>query len=165
MAPAKTFFKLGLDYKPNKEFSLLLSPITLKNMYVRDTTLIDQTNFNIPADRKGTWEPGLNADVGYKKSLTDDISYETKYKMFINYKAPFSKLDINWENLMIMRLTDNINMRMMVHLIYDSDVKFPVYDLSGAQIGEEPKLQIKQLITVGFSYSINRKVMRTRRIR
>jgi len=165
MAPAKTFFKVGLDYKPNKDFSLLLSPLTLKNMYVRDTVLIDQTNFGIPADKNSSWVPGLNADVGYKRSVTDDISYETKYKMFINYKEPFSKLDIDWENLMIMRLTDNINMRMMVHLIYDSNILFPVYDPTEVKVGEKPKLQIKQLMTVGFSYSINRKVMRTRRIR
>jgi hypothetical protein len=165
MAPAKTFFKLGFDYKPNKNFSLLLSPLTLKNMYVRDTTLIDQTNFGIPADKNSVWEPGLNADVGYKRNLTDDISYETKYKMFINYKDPFSKFDINWENLFVMGLTDNINMRLMLHLIYDSDILFPVYDQNDVQVGEEPKLQIKQLITVGFSYTINKKVMRTRRIR
>ena len=164
MAPAKTFFKVGFDYKPSNNFSLLLSPLTLKNMYVRDTTLIDQTNFNIPEDKKGTWEPGLNADLGYKRKITDDISYETKYKMFINYKKPFSKLDINWENLFVMRLTDYINMRMMVHLIYDSDVKFPVYDQNDVQVGEKSKLQVKQLITVGFSYTINRKIMRTRRI-
>jgi hypothetical protein len=166
MAPAKTFFKVGLDYKPNKDFSLLLSPLTLKNVYVRDTSLIDQTNFGVPADKKGFWEPGLNADIGYKRKLTDDIAYETKYKMFINYKKPFSKFDINWENLVIMKLTDNINMRMMVHLIYDDDILFPVYDQNGDPTGDEkPKLQIKQLITVGFSYTINRNVMRTRRIR
>ncbi len=33
MSPAKTFFKIGFDYKPNNNFSLLLSPLTLKNMY------------------------------------------------------------------------------------------------------------------------------------
>jgi len=164
MSPAKTFFKVGFNYNPNNNFSLLLSPLTLKNMYVRDTALIDQTNFNIPPDRKGTWEPGLNADLGYKRKISDDISYETKYKMFINYKYPFSRLDVNWENLLIMRLTDYINMRMMVHMIYDSDVKFPVYDRNDVKIGEKPKLQLKQLITVGFSYTINRKIMRTRRI-
>ncbi len=164
MAPAKTFFKLGFDYKPNKELSLLLSPITVKNVFVRDTALIDQTNFGIPADSKSFSEPGLNADLSYKKKLTEDITYETKYNMFINYKKPFSKFDINWENQVTMRLTDYINMQMMFHLIYDDDVLFPVYDSEGVQVGEKPRLQLKQLITVGFSYSINRKVMRTRRI-
>lgn len=164
MAPARTFFKVGLDYKPNKEFSLFLSPLTIKNVYVRDTALIDQTKFGIDADKKSFWEPGLNADLSYKRDITKDISYETKYKMFINYQYPFSKFDINWENLVVMRLTEYINMRMMVHMIYDDDVLFPVYDENDVKIGEKPKLQLKQLITVGFSYKINRQVVRTRRI-
>ena len=165
LAPSKTFFKLGLEYKPNKEFSLLLSPLTLKTVYVRDTTLIDQTKFGIDAGRKSFWEPGLNADIKFKKNITPDISFETKYKMFINYQQPFRKFDINWENLLKMQLTDYINMQLMVHFIYDDDVLFPVYDRNDVKIGEEPKLQVKELITVGFVYKINRKVMRTKRIR
>ncbi len=166
MAPARTFFKLGLDYKPNKDFSLFLSPLTIKNVFVKDTVKIDQTKFGISANKKSFWEPGLNADITFKKEITKDIIYETKYKMFINYKEPFKKFDINWENLLIMQLTDYIDMRMMVHFIYDDDVLFPVYDDSNMVIiGEKAKLQIKELITVGFSYRINHKVVTTKRIR
>lgn len=162
MAPSKTFFKVGLDYKPNKNFSLLLSPLTVKNLYVRDTVKIDQTKFSIPEGQKGFLEPGLNADITYKKEITPDISYETKYKMFFNYKAPFTKYDINWENLMVMKLNDHINMRMMIHLIYDDDVKFPVENAAGETV-YEPKLQLKEFFTIGFSYKISKRVTRTRR--
>ncbi len=165
MAPSKTYIKLGLEYNPNKDFSMLFSPLTLKNVYVRDTVLIDQTKFGIAPNRKSFWEPGLNADLRFKTNITDDISYQTKYKMFINYKEPFRKYDINWENLFIMRLNDYFNIRLMVHFIYDDDVLFPVYDENDVQIGEEPKLQIKELMTIGFAYKINRKVMKSKRIR
>lgn len=165
MSPARTFFKLGLDYKPNKNFSLLLSPLTLKNVYVRDTALIDQTKFGIDSDERGFWEPGLNADVRYKTQLSDDIQYETKYKMFINYNEPFRKFDINWENQLVMQMNDYIDLRLMVHMVYDDDVLFPVRDVYGNETGEfAPKLQVKELITVGFSYKINRQVRRTQRV-
>lgn len=172
MAPARTFLKLGMDYKPNKKLSILISPITSKTIYVRDTSLIDQTKFGIPEDRKRQWTPGLNADIMYKKNFTDDIQYETRYKMFINYAQPFQKFDINWENQFTMRLTDLINLNLMIHLIYDDDVLFTVYDDDGDALLDangneiaEPRLQIKELITVGFSYKINRKVFRTQKIR
>jgi hypothetical protein len=163
MAPARTFFKLGLDYKPNNNFSLFLSPLTAKNVFVKDTVRIDQTKYGVDADRRSYWEPGLNTDVFWRKNITPEITYETKYKMFINYRQPFGNLDLNWENLLVMQLTDHINMRMMVHFIYDEKVLFPVEDANGQPLGEKPKLQIKEFITVGFSYKINKQVTRTRR--
>ena len=165
MAPARSFFKFGLEYKPNKDFSLLLSPITIKNVYVRDTALIDQTKFGIDPNRKSFWEPGLNADLKFKTKITEDISYETKYKMFINYKEPFQKFDINWESLFVMRLSEYVNMRLLVHFIYDDDVLFPVYDENDVKVGEKSKLQVREYFSIGFAYKINRKVMRSKRIR
>ncbi len=163
LSPARTFFKIGLDYKPNDNFSLLLSPITAKNVYVSDTVKIDQTKFGIEPGEKSMWEPGLNTDIKFKKSLTPEITYETKYKMFFNYLDPFNNLDINWENLVVMQLTENINMRLLIHMIYDQNVTFPVEDANGIKIGEKPKLQLKEFFTVGFAYRINKQVTRTRR--
>ncbi|HSO88852.1 MAG TPA: DUF3078 domain-containing protein [Draconibacterium sp.] len=165
MAPSRMFFKVGMEYKPNKEFSLLLSPFTIKNVYVRDTVLIDQTKFGIDANKKSFWEPGLMADLFYKKSITKDITYETKYKMFLNYKEPFQKFDINWENIFVMKLTNYVNMRFLVHFLYDDDVLFPIYDDNEVKIGEEPKLQIKEFFSIGFTYKINHNVMHSKRIR
>ena len=90
---------------------------------------------------------------------------ETKYKMFINYKDPLTKFDLNWENNFKMQLNSYIDMRLMFHFIYDDDVKFPVYNADGEKTGDKPKLQVKEFFTIGFSYKINRKVMRTHRIR
>ena len=165
MAPSKTIFKIGLDYKPSPEFSLFLSPLSIKNVYVRDTARIDQTKYGVDEDRKAFWEPGLNADIRFKKQLTSDLFYETKYKMFINYKDPFKKLDIDWENNLRMQLTTYLDLKMMIHLLYDDNVLFPVYDNAGTQIGEKAKLQIEEFITIGFVYKINKQVMHTKRIR
>ncbi|WP_346858419.1 DUF3078 domain-containing protein [uncultured Draconibacterium sp.] len=166
MAPVQTYLKVGLDYKPNKDFSLFLSPLTLKNVYVRDTSLIDQTKYGVAETRKAFWEPGLNADIKFKTNFTKDISYETKYKMFINYQDPFKKFDINWENLFKMQLNSYIGMQFMVHFIYDDNILFPIYGEDGVtKIGEEPKLQIKEFFSIGFTYKINKQVMRTRRVR
>lgn len=165
LAPAKTLLKFGLDYKPNKNFSLFLSPFTSKTVYVRDTVNIDPADYGIPKGKKRYWEPGLNADVTYKKDLTDDIAYEMKYKMFINYSAPFSKFDVDWENNVVMRLNDFINVRMMLHLLYDDNVKFPTgkQDTQGNEI-LEPKWQVKEFITIGFSYNLNKRIFRREKI-
>jgi len=165
LAPSRFFFKVGMEYKPNNEFSLLLSPLTLKNVYVRDTTKFDQTKFGIDANENSFWEPGINADVYYKKVFKENISYETKYKMFINYKQPFQKFDVNWENTVSIKLNSFINIRFLLHLIYDDDVKFPKYDENDVKIGEQTKLQVKEYFSIGFTYKINHNVMHSKRIR
>ncbi len=164
LAPSRLFFKLGMEYKPSKDFSLLLSPLTLKNVYVRDTIKYDQTKFGIDASEKSFWEPGLNADIYFKKSLKENISYETKYKMFINYKRPFQKFDLNWENNISVKLNEFINMKFLLNLIYDDDVKFPVYDANDVKVGETTKLQIKEFFSIGFSYKIHHNVTHSKRI-
>lgn len=166
MAPIRTYFKLGLDYKPNKDLSLFLSPLTLKNVYVRDTSLVDQTRYGIDENEKSFWEPGFNAEIRYKKNFTENISYQTKYKMFINYQNALEEYDINWENIFKMKLNNYIGMQLMLHFIYDDDVLFPVYDDDGNPTGEEEtRLQIKEYFSIGFTYKINKKVERTHRIR
>lgn len=165
MSPTKTMFKLGLDYKPNTKFSLFLSPFTLKMVYVRDTARIDQTTYGIAHNRKSYWEPGLNAEIKYRIEINKQITFETKYKMFMNYKKPFKKFDVNWENTFVAQLNDRINMTFMLNLMYDDNITFPtgIKDAKGIEIFK-PKLQTKELTTIGFSYKINRHVYQRRKV-
>jgi hypothetical protein len=165
LSPATTFIKLGLDYKPNKNFSLFLSPITAKNVFVRDTALIDQTSYGVSANSRSFWEPGLNADIRYKIDITPRISYETKYKMFLNYQQPFKQVDINWENTIVAQLTSRISMTFMLYMLYDDNVTFATGKIGtdGNEI-YKPKWQTKELTTVGFSYKINKRVYQRRKI-
>ena len=166
LSPARTLLKIGMDYKPNKNLSVFISPLTAKLISVRDTAIIDQTKFGVDENKKRFWEPGLNADIKLKKKISPDITYETKYKMFINYTAPFKKFDINWENQVTMQLTERINMQMMLHLLYDDNVLFTeTKTINGVETTiSKPKLQVKELITVGFSYNINKKIYKARNL-
>lgn len=165
MSPATTFIKLGFDYKPNKNFSLFLSPITAKNVFVRDTALIDQTKYGVSATSRSFWEPGLNVDLRYKIDFNPRISYETKYKMFLNYQQPFKKIDINWENTIVAQLTNRISMTFMLYMLYDDNVTFPTgkFATDGTEI-YKAKWQTKELTTVGFSYKINKHVYQRKKI-
>ncbi len=167
LAPARTYLKFGLDYKPNNNFSLFLSPFTSKTVYVRDTVKIDASTYGIEPGNKRYWEPGLNADLKFKKQIMEDISYETKYKMFINYSSPFSKFDIDWENNFVMQLNDFVNMRFTLHFIYDDNVKFAIFEEQNGQqvkIGEEAKWQTKEFISIGFSYKLNKRIYKRERL-
>ncbi len=160
LSPATTTIKVGLDYKPNNNFSLFISPLTAKSIFVRDTARIDQTKYGIDKDKRTYWKPGLNADLSYKKNFGTNLTYETKYKMFINY-TKLSSFDVNWENTLTAKLTNVINMTMMLNMIYDDDVTFATnrVDSNGKTI-YKPKWQTKELITIGFTYKLNKNVYR-----
>ena len=171
MAPGRFLFKIGMDYKPNKNFSLFISPLTSKTVFVRDTLEFDKSSFGIKAGKMAYWEPGLNTDLKFTKSFTPGITFETKYRMFVNYMHPFSQFDIEWENTLNMQLTDHIRATVMIHSIYDSKILFdkldpegnPRVDTNGNKI-RGPQLQFKEFVSIGFSYRINRRVLRAREI-
>lgn len=172
LSPGRFLAKVGLDYKPHKDFSLFISPLTSKTVFVIDTLKIDHTAYGIQRGRTAQWEPGINTDIRYKKDLPGNITFETKYRMFINYLEPFDRFEMDWENLFSMQLNEYISLRTMIHTIYDRKVLFdkldkdgnPVLDANGQKI-REPKLQLREFITIGFSYKINRRVVRAREIK
>ena len=171
LAPGRFLFKIGMDYKPNKNFSLFISPLTSKTVFVRDTLKFDKSSFGIKAGKMAYWEPGLTTDLKFTKSFTPGISFETKYRMFVNYMHPFNQFDIEWENSLNMQLTDHIRATVMFHSIYDSKILFdkldaegnPRVDTNGNKI-RGPQLQFKEFVSIGFSYRINRRVLRAREI-
>ncbi len=172
LAPGRFLFKIGMDYKPNKNFSLFISPITAKYVFVNDTLSFDKSSFGILPGKKGYWEPGLNTDLKYSRTLPGNISFETKYRMFVNYLNPFDQFDIDWENTFSAQLTDHISARVMFHTIYDTKILFdkldkegkPILDSNGVKI-REPRLQFKEFVSFGFTYKINRRVLRAREIK
>ena len=85
--------------------------------------------------------------------------------MFINYQKPFKKPDITWENLVVAQLTNRISLNFMIYFLYDDNVTFPTgkFDLAEKEI-YKPKLQTKELMTIGFSYKINKHIFKRRKI-
>ena len=172
LAPGRFLAKVGLDYKPHKDFSLFISPLTSKTVFVIDTLKIDHTSYGIQRGRMAQWEPGINADVRYKKDFQGNITFETKYRMFINYLEPLERFEMEWEKLLTVQLNDFISFRAMIHSIYDRKILFdkldkegnPALDANGQKI-REPKLQLREFVTIGFSYKINRRLVRAREIK
>ena len=152
MAPGYLTISLGLDYKPNKNFSLFLSPMTSKTTYIRDTMLISPLKYGFPPGAKTLWEPGLIIKSNWHLKITDNITYDTKGEFFDNYKDFFQKVSAEWDQTFIMQVNRFINVRVMTMMIYDYNTKFPVLNSAGTVIGQKPKLQFEELFTLGLVY-------------
>jgi hypothetical protein len=152
MAPGYLTFSIGLDYKPNKDFSLFISPLTSKTTYVNDTALISPKNYGLEPGQKKLWEPGIIIKSKWHKKIMDNITYDTKEEFFNNYRYTFQKFAFDWEQTLTMQVNHHINVLVMTELIYDYNVKFPIHDAAGVEIGRTPKWQFKELINIGFNY-------------
>jgi len=152
MAPGYLTFSLGMDYKPNKNFSLFLSPFTSKTTFVRDTVLINPSHFGLEPGKKKLWEPGVIVKVNWHWRILDNINYDTRAEVFNNYNYPFQKFNVDWEQTLVLEVTQHISTRIMSQVIYDYNVKFPIKDANGVEIAQEAKWQFKEMFTVGFNY-------------
>lgn len=154
MSPGYLTISFGLDYKPNKNFSLFLAPFTSKTTYITDTMSIKPLTYGLEPGKKKLWEPGIIVKTNWHANLSENITYDTRGEFFNNYRYNFQKFAFEWEQIFVMRVNRLINVKVMTDLIYDYNTKFPILDNTGKEIGREPKWQFKELFTIGLSYRL-----------
>lgn len=176
MAPGYFLGALGMDYKPSDNFTVFISPVTAKLTYVGIQNLADAGGFGVTAaeyDALGNkTKDGENSrlEVGgylrmlYKKKLMENINFQTNIDVFSNYSESPDHLDINWDNLLSMKVNKYITTTISTSLIYDHDIDIaetksdgsPKLDDNGNQlIG--PRTQFKYVLAVGFQYKFGDK--------
>ncbi len=165
LAPAFVITSLGVDYKVTDYFSVFVSPATGKFTIVNDDS-IAAMNAYIPAtvDDDGIqfYNDNFRAEFGalinaiVSKDLTKKINLKSTLNLFNNYTdkniANRKNIDVNWETMINMKLTDYIGVSVFTYLIYDDDVDISIFDDNGIEIGMGPRTQFKRVLGVGFSY-------------
>lgn len=155
MSPAYLIFAFGLDYKRKSNFSMLISPITAKFVAVLDTVKIDQTKYGLNSNETVKKELGAYFKIQYKLEITNDISIDNKLNLFSNYRNNPQNIDVNYEMNILMKINEFINTTIHTNLIYDDDVRIPVYEkVNGIEtkVGTTKKIQFKELLSIGIAY-------------
>jgi hypothetical protein len=134
--PASMTVGLGFEYKPFKNTSLNLAPLSYKNTFVLDTALIDQTKFGIEADKKAMQEMGIQLVFQNKITPFKDMSIENNLRLFSNYLNKPQNVDVDWEMNLEQRINWFFTIRLNLHLIYDDDIRFSVFDSEGNPVLE-----------------------------
>ncbi len=155
MAPGYINFSLGMDYKPNKSFSLFLSPISTKTTAVLDDN-IDEMQYGLDSSETFRSELGAYLSMSYKTPLMENVDYETKVNLYSNYlNNPFN-VDINWMNLLTMKVNKYLNVNILTELIYDDDINIKDEDDDILDNGG-PKTQFKEILSLGLTYKWDKK--------
>jgi len=147
MAPAYILANIGIDYKPNDNFTCMISPLTGKITIVNSDHLSEMEAFGVEKGQKYRAEVGGYLKTRFKTDVMENIGIETKIDLFSNYFNNPGNIDINWETLVIMKINKYISANFNTHLIYDDDIK-----IEGENGKKSPRIQFKEIFGVGLSY-------------
>lgn len=165
MAPAYITLALGMDYKPNDNFSVMIAPLTGRIIIVNDQDLADAGAYGVdPAEYNELFEKvkdgekmrtefGASIRALYKKDIIENVNLQTKLELFSNYLEDPQNIDVNWEVLISMKVNKYITATLATQLIYDDNTIIAVDNNSDGIIDEAgPRTQFKEVLGVGFSY-------------
>lgn len=166
LAPAHISIGPGMEYKPKDYMSFYLSPATARWIIVNDQQLADAGSFGV---KGATYELDSLGNPDMTKKLTDgekskfemgayfrfllvkdimkNVNFSTKLELFSDYIDHPENVDINWDNMIGLKVNDWISASFGLQMVYDDNTS--VLDKDG-KFG--PRTQIKQLLSVGITY-------------
>ena len=177
LSPAYTNLALGIDFVPNKWFSLNFAPLTggfviVTNPELRKTysmklkeTSTDEMIAAAGDDavklgelyKAAKFEFGAQLKMDAKVNVNDNFAYSTQVVVFANYLDIKHCPRINWDNRFDWKLAKYFSLTMTTNLIYDDTIMI----VSDKDIEQFPngkaRVQFKESIAFGFTYTIANK--------
>lgn len=138
--PIRFNIALGLDYKPVKGLSVVFSPAAFKLVHANDTVRSPYTTYGVKPGNKTLAEFGTSTRVEWMWKPLRELSLETKFYAYTNYKM----IEMDLEVICDFIVNRFITTRVILH---------PRYDSSAVQEGEKhAKIQFKELVSIGFAH-------------
>ncbi len=166
-APAYIKIGLGMDYKPNGDLSIFLSPATAKWTIVNDQLLADNGKFGLtpairdtsgniitPASKIRT-EVGALVRLTYSKDIWTNVNFGTILELYSDYLSSPQNIDVDWQFVFTFKVNEFLNAQFKGHLIYDDDVMIDV-DSNGDGVydSQGPRTQFNEALSLGLVYKL-----------
>lgn len=142
LAPLYLTPSLGMDYNINwlkgkLKGSAHLAPIAYKLTYVSDKKL--STRFGLDADKHVKNDFGSEITVDFNWQLAKDVRWKTRLYAYTTYK----RMLMEWENTFTFVVNKYISSNLFL---------YPRFDDGAARDGKHGYWQMKEYISLGFSY-------------
>ena len=144
MSPGYIIFSQGLDFRPNKQFSVFFSPITARWVIVTNETLSNRGEYGAKPGSKSIGQFGAFGTFTVEKNFNKKVLYKARIDLFSNYQRKPQNIDLFITNVLTTKIGKNLALSWNVDLIYDDDVR-----LFGPK-KTSPGLQAKSIIGFGL---------------
>lgn len=152
MAPGYLTLALGMDYKPNENLSLFLSPLTTRTTFVSDDSLSAAGAYGVDLGDNAWTQLGPSAVFNYKNEIIENVMLDTKIRSMYEY-ASDAKFVFNWDLILSMKVNKFLSTTITTGLIYDENVLFNVTDDAGNVTGQEKRWQFKEVLAIGITFN------------
>lgn len=130
----------GIDFRPDKTFSLFVSPITTRFIIKKDRTFYAIDKYGVQANRNSYTELGAFASAKYVKKINNWASYTGRLDLFSNYKRSPENVDVFFTNLMTLKFNRWLATNISVDVVYDDDIL--------------KKTQLKEILGIGLTVKL-----------
>jgi hypothetical protein len=139
LTPVRLNVGMGLDYKYGKIFSLMISPVSYKYIYVNDIVNVSPNLFGIKKGEHVLSEIGSSFKAQCSYSPFRELQVDSRLNFYTNYQ----KVEIDWEIVGNFTINRYLSTRLLLNPRYDNTI-----------IGEKAGIQFKELLSFGFSYKL-----------
>ncbi len=154
LSPGFLTVGLGMDYKPVEWFSLFLSPVTSKTVFVLDNTGLDATKYGIDSGKHVFQNLGAFLSTRFNKEVVKNVTLNTQLSLFSNYLQDPQNIDINWLTSINMKVNKFLTVAILTELIYDHDIDVPKKNADGTfRTGKGT--QFREVLSIGIGYQFN----------
>jgi hypothetical protein len=140
LTPGKIILSPGFDYRPSANFSVFISPATVRWILKRDEDFLNVNAFGVDSAKKVATEIGAFMTAKYTVNITTWATYTGRLDLFSNYRRDPQNLDLLMNNLLTMKFNKWLATNLSVDLLYDHDVL--------------QKLQLKEILGVGLTVKL-----------
>ncbi len=140
LTPGKIMLSAGTDLRPDKSFSLFISPITTRFVTKTDNDFYIMDKFGVTANRRSNTELGAFATAKYSKKFSSWVLYTGRLDLFSNYRRTPENVDLFFTNLVTMKFNKWLATNVSVDMVYDDDVL--------------KKTQLKEILGVGLTLKL-----------
>ena len=162
-APATVTLSIGVDWKPNDNFSIFYSPLGAKAIIVGNDIIAAQGVHGNPVERDENglitsfentdFQVGSIAQIAYKSAIGERGNFTSGLQLYSNYLRNPQNIDVDWNSSFSYELFKNFQLQLLLNVFYDDDVLVQVtdYDFPNGVSGLGKRVSIAEQILLAYS--------------
>ncbi len=128
LTPAIFTIAPGIDYKPNDNFSVMLSPATLRGIIIADQRLAEKNSLGNTNGQTFETQIGASLTAGYKNEFFEKrLQFQTALNLFADYKD-LSDVKADWMTTTKFNVFKGLGVGLNTNYYFDRNVLVTIKD-------------------------------------